>query len=164
MFGLGLKERSAEALRRGTKAVVDGGFFEQSEVEKFGLNESASAFLYSEALAHQIYALGLIYGSSLVGKNRWATPAFFFQNVGEVLVEEEHAQGLPPGALSKVLLNRFMDFEGLPARDRQAGKHFDQSASMVAQRDASADIEKISETLESCSSTFFNQAKKVFGL
>jgi hypothetical protein len=73
MFGPGLKERSAGALCRGAKAIVAGRFFEQSEVEKQGLNESASALLYSAALAQKIYALGLICGNGLVGKNRCQT-------------------------------------------------------------------------------------------
>lgn len=164
MFGFGLKHRSGEALRRGARAIALGSFVDRSELEDQGLNEQASSTLYFEVLAHQIYALGLIYGLSLVGRRGWATPDFFFRNVGEALVEAEAAQSLHPGALAKVLLNRFMDFEGMPSEARKDGKHFEQSASMVAELDSSADHEEIANLLQKHSESFFHQGKKVFGL
>lgn len=162
MFGLGLKERSGEALRRGAKAIVLGSFYQHSQAEEHGLNERATAFLYSEALAHQLYALGQNYGLSLVGKHKWATPEFFLRNVAGILIDQEREQQLPPGALSEVLLNRFMDFEQMSPQDRKDGRHFKQSATLVAERDSSANAAIISKSLEQCSRSFFDQARKVF--
>ena len=159
MFGLGLKERSAEALRRGTKAIVLGGFTDQSEMEKFHLNEAASAFLYSEALAHKVFALNLVYKASLVGKHSWATPEFFLQNIVKVLVEEENRQGLPPGTFSRVLINRLTSFEALSTQNM-----FKVSAQTMSVFDPDADIEKISKALQKMSYEFAEQTRKVFGV
>lgn len=164
MFGLTLKSRAAEALKRGTRAALTGGFFHHSQAENFGLKDSACAYLYSEALAHQIYSLGLIYGRSLTGKHNWATPEFFFRNVGEALAEEEKNQSLPPGALSRVLLNRFVEFESISPEERRNGAHLQQSAFRVAERDPSADTNSITKALDEAASSFYVEAKRMFGL
>ena len=72
MFGLSTKERqerAIEALQRGTKAILVGGFFHAENADEYGLNEEASAWLYTEALAHQVYDLIVIFNNTLANNH-----------------------------------------------------------------------------------------------
>lgn len=74
MFGLSKKERTAEALKRGTTAIMNGAFFHINEAENYGLNEAASAWVYTKAQALQIYILVVVFNNTLGRKHSWATP------------------------------------------------------------------------------------------
>jgi hypothetical protein len=88
MFGLSKRERVAEALRRGTVAALTGGFFHHSQVEALGLNEAASSWIYTDALAHQIFALGVIYSNAPACREPWADASFFNDAVFGALTPE----------------------------------------------------------------------------
>ena len=79
MFRLGKKARAAEAIERSVRAVLTSAYFHYSEIEVLGLNESASAWLLTEAYAHQIYALGCVSAHAL-RKDKWATMEFFVES------------------------------------------------------------------------------------
>lgn len=164
MFGLTLKSRTAEALRRGVQAIVRGGFIDNNSRQNLGLNTEANSYLHSEIMAHQLYSLGLIYGRALVGKHNWATPEFFFRSVAKALAEGETAQHLPAESLSRVLLERFLDFEGLSPEERKARAHVRQSAMRVSERDERVPMPHIEEVIENAAASFFRQAKGVFGI
>lgn len=164
MFGLTLRERVAEALRRGVRAAMTGAYFHHSRVVNLGLNDSAGAYLYSEALAHQIYALGLAYGRALVGKENWATPDFFLKSVANGIRESEKEQGLIPGSMVSVLLKRFVDFECLSPQQRSENEHFADSAKRVRERDARADEQELIHALEDATRKYFGDVSKMFGL
>ena len=162
MFGLSLRERSAEALRRGARAALTGGFFHYTEAESFQLNIDASSYLYTEALAHQIYTLGLIYGQALVGKEKWATPEHFFKSVAKGITEHEKEQSLLPGSISSFVFKRFMEIEELTPEKRRNGEHFNQSVELVKKKDPSADVNAIRKALEKASRDYYAQARKMF--
>lgn len=162
MFGLTLRERAAEALRRGARAAMTGAYFHHSRIPEFKLNEEASAWLYTEALAHQIYALGSMYGRALVGKNEWATPEFFFKAVGKGLGESEREQKLAPNSVASFVLKRFLEMEELSAEQRKNGEHFRQSFSLIQKKDSSANSAAILKALEEASTSYFQDARRMF--
>ncbi len=162
MFGFSLRERAAEALRRGARAAMTGGFFHHSEVDGFGLNKEASSFLYTEALSHQIYALGLIFGETLVGKEKWATPEFFFESVGKGIAEHEKEQSLMPGSVSSFVFKRFMEIENLTPQERNNGEHFNQSTCLIKGKDISANSDDIVKALMTATEQYYSKAKKMF--
>jgi hypothetical protein len=57
------------------------------------LNKKVSASLYTEALVHQIYALGCI-SANAVSNETWATLKFFLQSVIDGRREAEKTEGL----------------------------------------------------------------------
>lgn len=162
MFGLSLRERTEEALRRGARAALTGAFFHHTEAEKFQLNQEASSYLYTEALAHQIYMLGLIFGQTCVGKEKWATPEFFFKSVAKGITEHEKEETLQIGSISSFVFKRFMEMEELSPEKRLNGEHFWQSVTLVQNKDSSADGDKICKALENASEKYYSQARKMF--
>ncbi|MGH8502546.1 MAG: hypothetical protein ACREVE_08740 [Gammaproteobacteria bacterium] len=162
MFGLTLRERAAEALRRGARAAMTGAYFHHTKVAELGLNDEASAWLYTEGLAHQIYALGLVYGKAFVGKEKWATPDFFFASVGKGLAEADKENGLPPTATSSFVFKRFLEMEALSGEERHKGEHFRQSVVAVQKKDARASAQQIIQALEAASSSYFQDVRKMF--
>ncbi len=161
MFGLGKKERAAEAIRRGVKAALTGAYFHNTEVEKFGLNKSASSWLYTEALAHQIYALGYICSTALAGR-RWATLDFFFESAIDGIKESENEGGASTDQLAPVLLKRYADFEAFTGEERVTGAHYKNSADLVCEQDPSADVAKISVALQNSVDKYVQDARKMF--
>ena len=139
MFGLSLRERAAEALRRGSRAALTGGIFHYTDVDRFHLNKDASSYLYTEAIAHQIYALGLVFGQTFVGKENWATLEFFFTSVAKGISEHEQKESLQPGSISSFVFKRFAEMEELSPDNRRNGEHFNQSIALVKHKDPSAD-------------------------
>lgn len=164
MFGLTLRERAAEALRRGARAAMTGAYFHHSRVPQFGLNEEASAWLYTEALAHLIYTLSLLYGHALTGKETWATPEFFFKAVAKGIGESEKEQGLAQHSVTSFVLKRVVEMDLLSGEQRTNGEHLKQSAILVQKKDQSANATEITAALEQASMNFYQDARKMFGV
>jgi hypothetical protein len=162
MFGFGQKKRTAEAIRRGVRASLTGAYFHHSEVNNFGLNEAGSAWLLTEAYAHQFYALGCI-ASNACGNEKWATFDFFVESLLEGMREYEREGGPNTDQIAPVLLKRYVDFEKLGASRRVEGEHFKASAKLVAEQDESADIDAIAEALFSSTKRYMSDLKRMFG-
>ena len=162
MFGLSKKERAAEALRRGTKAVLIGGFFHVEHTEEFGLNDEASAWLFTEAIAHQIYVLFVIFNNTLAKKYRWATHDFALKAVSDAMVDFELEGGQPPGVISSITLRRCTEMDALTAAEGASGAHYRQSAAKVAEHDPTANKDAIEERLSSVARRYFENAKPMF--
>jgi hypothetical protein len=164
MFGLGKRERAAEAIRRGTLAALTGGYFHHSQVEAFELNPEASAWLYTEGLAHQVYALGLIYTNTVLGNHTWATPQFFFESVRAAMSEHEGFNSLPSGSISSFVFPRLETFQNFDRLQLVAGKQFELSAGDTMARDPKADVPRITQALKAATDSYFDGAKRMFGL
>lgn len=164
MFGLTLRERTAEAIRRGAKAAMTGAYFHHSQTPEFGLNEEASAWLYTESIAHLIYTLNLLYAHAPGAREVWATPEFFFKAVAKGLNESEQEQGLAQNSVLSFVVKRVVEMDGLSGAERSSGEHLRQSAALVGKKDASGNGKAIAEALEKASMTFFEDARKMFGL
>lgn len=162
MFGLTLKERAEEALKRGTKAVLVGGFFHVNDAERFGLNEDATSYLYTEAQAHQIYALTVIFHQTLAKEKSWATPAFAIKAITGAATEFEIEHGISPGSISFSVFRRCTEIDNLSPQERLDGKHFAQSADRVLDRDPSADRAAVARALEGATHRYFDQALRMF--
>ena len=164
MFGFGKKARAAEAIRRGVQATLTGAYFHNTEVEKFGLNKSASSWLYTEALAHQLYALGYISSTALAGMGDWVTLDFFFESAIDGIKESEKNGGPSTDQLAPVLFKRYIDFEAFTGEERVAGAHYKNSADFIFAQDTSADIEKIATALQNSVDKYVRDARKMFDL
>lgn len=162
MFGLSKKERATEALQRGTKAILIGGFFHVQHAEKYGLNEQASAWLYTEALAHQVYVLIVIFNNTLAKKYGWATLQFAMKAINEAITDYEIQEGSTPGSVSSFIFRRCAEMDTLTPQERVAGEHFRQSARKVFEYDSRADQEAIAERLSAVSKEYFEIAVKMF--
>jgi hypothetical protein len=162
MFGLSKKERATEALQRGTKAILIGGFFHVQHAEQYGLNEQASAWLYTEALAHQVYILIVIFNNTLAKQYGWATHQFAMKAINEAIADYEIQEGSTPGSLSSFIFRRCAEMDALTPQERVAGKHFRQSAQKVFEYDSRADQEAIAERLSAVSGEYFENAVKMF--
>ena len=163
MLGFGLKKRTAEAIRRGVRASLTGAFFHRTRVQEFGLNDEGSAWLFTEAYAHQFYVLGCI--TTHACKNeRWATFEFFAKSAVDGIRESERTGGMNTEQLTPILLKRYSDFEALGSEARLRGEHYRSSAILVAERDESADIESITRALSSSTERYMVEAGKMFGI
>lgn len=162
MFGLSKKRRVAEALRRGTKAILIGGFFHVEHAEEFHLSEEASAWLYTEAIAHQTYVLMVTFNNTLAKRYRWATPAFAIKAVSGAMADFEMEQGLVPGGISSFALRRCAEMDALSPEERTSGIHFSQSAAKIAELDPAADQRAIVERLSSVARTYFDNILSMF--
>ncbi|MBK6973813.1 MAG: hypothetical protein IPH26_13020 [Sterolibacteriaceae bacterium] len=110
MFGLGKRERAAEALRRGTAAALTGGFLHHSQIETLGLSKEASAWIYMESIVHQLFALGVIYSNCSISDQPWATAKFFNDTVSDALTQHERNNQLSPGTMTSFIFKRIDDF------------------------------------------------------
>ncbi len=162
MFGLSIKERAREALLRGTKAVLIGGFFHVQHAEEFGLNEQASAWLYTEALAHQIYVFTVISNNTLAKQYGWATPEFVLKAINEAITDYETQEGSPPGSISSFVFRRCAEMDSLSPQERVAGEHFRRSARKIMELDPMADEERIVERLDAVAREYFDVALRMF--
>lgn len=161
MFGFGKKARAAEAIRRGVRASLTGAYFHHSEIDKFGLNESAAAWLYTEAIAHHVYALGCISAAALKAE-KWATIDYFFESVIDGMKEANQHGGPITGQLAPTILKRFGEFERLSGQDRAKGAHYRSSAELVAKQDSAANLEAITEALRASTARFIFDVRKMF--
>ena len=161
MFSWGKKTRAAEAIRRGVRAVLTGAYLHHSEIEKFGLNKSASASLMTEAFAHQVYALGYVSANAL-RTDKWATLDFFFESAIEGMEESEKNGGPSTEQISPILLNRYADFDEFSGQQRVADEHYKNSALLVKEHDPSADIEAITAALKAATTKYVQDARKMF--
>jgi hypothetical protein len=161
MFGLSKKERVGEALRRGTAAVLTGAFFHPAEIEALGLNNEAASWIYTESLAHQIFALGLIYSNSSFSSESWATAEFFNNTVSEAITKHERENSLRPGTINSVIFNRIDDLS-LIYREGVAYQHLLDSATKATEKDPRANRDQIFEKLKSSTENYFMAASKMF--
>jgi len=156
MFGFGLKKRTAEAIRRGVRASLTGAYFHHSEVQRFGLNDGGSAWLLTEAYAHQFYALGCI-TTHACRKDKWATFDFFVESAMKGIREAEQEGGMNAEQLAPTLLKRYRDFEAFGGEERIRGEHFRTSAILISEQDKSADIEAITQALSSSTQRYMGE-------
>ncbi len=161
MFGLSKRERVGEALRRGTAAALTGAFFHPTEVEALDLNTETSSWIYTESLAHQLFALGLIYSNSSFSNESWATAAFFNNTVSEAITKHERENGLSPGTINSFIFNRIDDL-GFIYSQGVAHQHLMDSATKVAEKDQRANRDQIFEKLKSSTENYFMAASKMF--
>jgi antitoxin component of RelBE/YafQ-DinJ toxin-antitoxin module len=159
MFGLSQKEHAAEALRRGAKAAMTGAYFHQTEVAQFGLNDDASAYLYTEALIHQIQALGYISNKALSGKS-WADWDFFIGSVVAGISEGDKEFGLTVSTLVPIIFKRIMEFESMPTNSKQ--ETYADSARRVKERDHRADEAALCAALEEATRKYFADVVRLF--
>jgi len=164
MFGLSFKEKTTEALQRGTKAALTGGFFHYTQAQRFGLNDEATSWLYTEALAHQIYMLGLLYKNSTLGKYKWATYEFSIKSITSALTDHEIKEGLTPGSISSFVFKRCYEIDQLTPKERETGEEYSQSAKLIADKDPRANQKNITKALENAVGSYFEQARKMFGI
>jgi hypothetical protein len=164
MFGIGKKERAAEAVRRGVLASLTGAYLHHSEIERLGLNKSASSWLYTESLAHHVYALGTIFSHALSSAERWATQEFFVTAAESAFAAHESKNGLAPGTLSSVIFPRFGEFQSLRGEQRVAGEHYAASASAVRARDSKADTAAVHAMLRESTDRYVADARRMFGV
>jgi len=157
-----MKERAKEALHRGTKAVLIGGFFHVQHAGEFGLNEQASAWLYTEALAHQIDVLIVISNNTLAKRYRWATPEFAVKTINEAITDYEIQEGFTPGSISSFVFRRCAEMDSLSPQERVNGQHFCQSARKIKEFDPGADEELIVKKLGAVAREYFAIAVKMF--
>ncbi len=162
MFGLSKKEQASEKLQCGTKSILKSGFFSAQYAEDYGLNEQASAWLYTEALAHQIYVLIAIFNNTFGKKYEWATPQFMIKAINEAIVDYEIQEGSTPGSISSFIFRRCAEMDALSPQDRVAGEHFRQSASKVAEFDSQADRAAIADRLSIVAKQYFDNAINMF--
>lgn len=162
MFGRSKQGRAKEALRRGAKAVLIGGFFHVDHTNEFDLNEEAAAWLYTEALAHQIYMLTAIFHNTLGRKYKWATTEFMFKAISEAITEYELEQGAVPGGIASFVFRRCAEIDSMRPEQRTSGVHFVDSANKVAELDSSADIAAIAERLAMVTKEYFDAAHPMF--
>jgi hypothetical protein len=162
MFGLGKKERAREALRRGTAAALAGAFFHPAEIEKLGLNEEASSWIYTESLAHQLFALGITYSNSPLANEPWATAAFFNNAVSDAITQHERESGIGPGTINSFAFKRLDDFIGMGRPALADGQHFADSALKAVAKDPRADMKRISQQLKLSTEKYFQAAAKMF--
>lgn len=162
MFGLSKKERAIEALQRGTKAAMIGGFFHVQHTEEYGLNEQASAWLYTEALAHQIYVLIVIFNNTLAKEHAWATTEFAIKAINNAITDWELQEGSTPGSVSSFIFRRCAEMDSLSAQERVDGKHFWQSARKISDFDPRANQESIANRLDRVAREYFDSAVKMF--
>jgi len=163
MFGFGKKARAAEAIRRGVRASLTGAYLHHSEIEKFGLNKSASAWLYTEAIAHHLYALGYISAAALRSES-WATLEFFFDSAIDGMKEASLHGGPSAEQLAPIVLKRYGEFDAFAGEDRLNGAHYRSSANLVGERDPSADIDVIANALRASTERYVADARKMFGV
>jgi hypothetical protein len=164
MFGLSFKEKTAEALHRGTKAALSGVIFHPTQAQKFGFNEEATFWLYSEALAHQIYMLCMLYKHTTPQhKYKWATPHFSINNISKVLIAYELKVGLAPSSTSSFIFERCCEIDELSPKEREIGMHYLQSAKLIVEKDTTANKEIIVQTLKHIASTYVVEARGMFG-
>ena len=163
MFGLGKKSRAAEAIRRGVRASLTGAYLHPSEIESFGLNKSASSWLYTEALAHHLYALGYISASALKTE-KWATLDFFFDSAIDGMKEAEKNNGPVADQIAPVILKRYNEFESFTGQERVEVTHYLSSAELVAKQDSTANLEEITRALQTSTDKYVADASKMFGI
>lgn len=161
MFGFGKKSRAAEAIRRGVKASFTGAYLHPSEIEKFGLNKGASSWLYTEALAHHLYALGYIAASALQAE-KWATLDFFFDSALDGMKEAEKNNGTSEDQIAPVVLKRYNEFELFTGQERLDGAHYQSSAELVLNQDPSANLQEITGALQASTEKYVADVRKMF--
>lgn len=159
MFGLSQKERAAEALSRGAKAAMTGAYFHHTEAVKFGLNDNASAYLYTEALVHQIQALGFISSQALSG-NSWANWDFFIHAVVAGISEGDKEFGLNVSSLVPVIFKRIMEFQSMPTSSKR--ETYVDSARRVKALDHRADEAALCAALEGATMKYLTDVARMF--
>jgi len=162
MFGLSKRERTEEALRRGTAAALTGGFLHNTEVEKLGLNKAATVWIYTESQIHQIFALGIIYSNSAITSEPWATAAFFNDTVSNTLTQHERANGLSPGTVTSFLFKRIDEFSRIDRQFLAAGQHYLDTATKANDRDPKTDIKRVCVLLREATEAYFQAAQRMF--
>jgi hypothetical protein len=162
MFGMSMRERAVEALHRGTKAVLIGGYFHIDHSKQFGLNEEASAWLYTEAISQQIYALTVIANNTISKNYRWATPELVIKTINEIITDFEIKERLTPGSISSFVFRRCAEIDQLTPQQRADGEQFWQSARKIRKLDQRANEPEIVEKLASTTQEYFHTALKMF--
>jgi hypothetical protein len=159
MFGFSQKERAAEALRRGAKAATTGAYFHHTKVAQFGLNDDASAYLWTEALVHQISALVFISNKALSGKP-WADFDFFARAVTEGISEGDKEFGLNVSSLVPIIFKRILEFNSMSTSSKQ--ETYADSARRVKERDHLADEAALCAALEGATKKYFEDVVRMF--
>lgn len=164
MFGLTLRERAGEAIRRGVLAALTGAYFHPSQTEDFGLTKAAASWLYTEALAHLVYALGYVSSAALAGKGNWATFDFFVESALTGMRESEHKGGPLVDQIAPVVFKRYADFEAFTGQQRIDGAHYRSSANLIFSHDSKANVEDIEAALRAAVDNYAIDIRKMFGV
>jgi len=137
-----------EGLRRSTRAVLIGGLFHPEHVEQFGLNEEASAMLYTEMLAHLIYCIGIVFKNKIAGKKSWATPQFMESCIKREVESYENETKQHPGMITSILFKRLYEIEEMSPQQRASLEHLRDSAQRVYEKDKRVDVDQLSNLFE----------------
>lgn len=162
MFGLGKRERAAEALRRGTAAALTGGFLHHSQIETLGLSKEASAWIYMESIVHQLFALGVIYSNCSISDQPWATAKFFNDTVSDALTQHERNNQLSPGTMTSFIFKRIDDFARIDRPFLAAGQHFLDTATKASAKDPNTDKKQVCILLRGATEAYFKAASRMF--
>lgn len=161
MFGLSKRDRVGEALRRGATAALTGAFLHPSEIERLGLNNEASSWIYTESLAHQIFALGLIYSNSPFSTETWSDASFFNRNVSNAITDYETENRMTPGSINSVIFNRIDQLIQIYQRGPEYA-HIQDSVTRVTNADPNADRKVIFDRLKTSTEEFMRIAGNMF--
>jgi len=143
-----------EGLRRSTRAVLIGGLFHPEHVEQYGLNEEASAMLYTEMIAHLIYCIGIVFNNKIAGKKSWANPKFMESCIKREMDNYEKETEQHPGAITSILFKRLYEIEGMSPQQRASLQHFRDSAKRVYGKDKRVNVDQLSSLFENKTKEF----------
>ena len=159
MFGLSLKERTAEAVRRASMAATIGGYLHHTEVDALGLNDAASACLWHFSVALQIDTLLFIFGKTKSGRS-WKTLVFFVKSAQQGINDGEHFNGLKTGVLSSNIFGSLGEIHSIPQSEQS--NRFLISAMKIKALDATANTDTIADLLRITVEKYFRDAYKMF--
>jgi hypothetical protein len=159
MFNFGFRKRNAEAIRRGVRGSLIGAFLHPNEIGEMGLNDSAREYLFTESLAHHLFALGSVY-SHLSPK-----PSFeFFKDaaIDGMAESQEKDKGPDSYILAPMLFDRFHVFQSLSPEERVNDEHFLLSARLVQEQDPKANIDEIANIIKLSTRKYMIESRKMF--
>jgi len=137
-----------EGLMRSTRSVLIGGLFHSDHVEKYGLNEEASAVLYTEMQSHLVYCIGIVFNNKIAGKKSWATPQFMEACIKNEVANYEKEIGQHPGAITSILFKRLYEIESMSPQQKASLEHIKDSARRVYGKDPRANVDDLSNLFE----------------
>ena len=162
MFGLSVKDKVREAIIKATNVILVGSFFHHSTAKQSGLNDSATAYLYSEAQVHQMAVLIMVFMGTVGKRNSWATLQFLYDGLVTAFAKWEKQNNLPSGQLNSFFTPHCAEILKIPPDLRSNGQHFRESAAQVKKLDPKADEKVVVKQLADCSQEYYAWAMNVF--
>lgn len=161
MFGLSKRERVAEGLRRAAIAAMDGVRFTVDDIARFGLSDEASAYLFTDAIAHRLFMLSVVLSDQFKGES-WNTFEFFVEGIKPGILERERTAGLVPYSMFSMLMSRYNGLLQIPTAQARNGGRLLDTARRVADLDDQADPMVLKDILERAVMDFMNEVDGYF--